>query len=658
MLRKLGSACVAAPREQSVVSQILRSTPGATVYACPPGGRALLVRQDTEAAARLLCDLDAARVVLTARSAPAPAAPAPALVMHELETDVLFSPRSSPSPLAKILCRRATCENLEELLCALLEHGAAGELGVSVTDVNCWLAKHGLARYCLLTVRAMRKQGLQPAQRTLVDDMVVGCLGYHAIWVKDAARYTRPEIDIHRYDVQALASAEHWARVRHVPRAPPLRAVLVHAYLDGGTAVPYLITVFPDGRVFVDCRSGAALLAAFLRWLRGLFTPGTRRIYLVGFLSSLFDLELLRAHWPRERSGWRVVGHSLVYRHRYAAVLIDAARYADGASLREYCARWAGFAPRAPAELLLRADTLRREGELADASRECAHALFEAVRAQQELLRRLVLVSDLARFPGLSGLLLANAALAGASAQAAALHFPAHPDAQAFVRESVADECVWLHAGAESCFLPLRSVLQHVAEAEYPLGKPYFTQTCNPARLSLALCEVTRKDSLQVPFLFAKGDPQATRFDAVLTSVDISTAVQLGGYQIRVRCALEWAQSGAVLRAGVSELVATAAAIEDERAAHLVARLASSPDLLGDQLAWTGQDAPQLLLTAFAVSYCRRRVHACIAKMDNHYHSAYVTGVCYNGVYVHRSFAKLMPELDLGEVESLLAAPR
>ncbi|AQY16590.1 MC019 [Molluscum contagiosum virus subtype 2] len=660
MRRLLGISCMTA-RDGGTdeVRAALQKQPCSEVYARLPCGRGVVVNADTFQSTARLCALQSARVLAECPVREMPSPPAPALVMAALETDSFFSPQSSATPLAKILFHRASGEDNEDLLRALLQPGEPP--GLSLTDINWWLQTRGLGRYCFMTLSAFRARELPRGSLTLIDDMVVGCLGYHAIWVKDPESYTRPEIDIHRYDVQAVAAPENWAPLRARAARAPMRAMLLYARAGTGCAPPepYMISVYPEGRVFFDADSGTGVIADFLHWLLSVFTEQERCLYLVGFLSGCYDLPLLRAYWPRADTGWRLLGRALVYRCRYTAVLLDAAPYAHGLCLREYCEHWAGASPRLPSEMESRADVLRRASASTEAAVHAARLLGTAVCAQQDLLRRVMPTCDFAHFPDLSSMAIANAALLGACAHDARLFDPVHPDAVAFVRESMLHEHVGSlprdAPGTRLHTMHVRSVIQHLARELYPTGKPYYTQTLNPGRLALALCKVRRRGNLQIPFLFSKRDPDALAFDAVLTSIDVNNAVRMGGYQIQVQGALEWERSEPVLAQGVQELLAAADA-EGAAAADLVAWVARTPHLLQAHLAEYGP-ASGLLLAAFAVSYCRAQVHKVIAEVDNHYYSSHVRAHSYNCICVPPALSSVLPELDWGSALALLSEP-
>uniref|UniRef100_A0AAU7E0F4 EEV maturation protein n=1 Tax=Rousettus bat poxvirus TaxID=3141933 RepID=A0AAU7E0F4_9POXV len=659
MRRWFGGSC-AAPDEGFAGARVLE---GDEVCALLPSQDGVVVSEDTLELARMLCAIDSARVRAARAAPPHAEPPAPEMFMDEVMLESAFSPKTtSPPSLRAILFQRATTENDDRLLQALLAHGSDEELGCTQAAINAWLERHGLGEMLLVTTAQLRRQGVPLGARTLIDDMTVACVGRHSIWVRIPEKYVRPEIDVLRYDVAALCDADNWATLR-VPSlaaaAVPVVAVVMHTRVAECGVVPYMVSTFPKN-IFVDECSAEMLLVCFLRWLRTCFTTTSTRLLLVSFLSNLYLLPMLRQHWPRQSTGWRLVGNALVFRHKFTAVIVDAARFACGASSREYCAAWAGRTPRAVQDMIS-ADGVPGAILHADASIASAEAMHAAFTAQLAALRGIMPACGPDRFPCLGSMVLANAAFVGMCSENVRVHFPAHPTVAAFVRDSM------LHGAAHTLRgsgtdLPggemyLRSVLQHVAAGMYPVGLPYFTHTCNAARLSIALCRVTRKSSVQIPFLFSKDCPSAATFDAVLTSVDINTAVRLGGYKISVVGALEWEVSRPLLRPGFQQILACASTSSSASVRQLVSWLSSSPDVIHSQVLGVGADECALL-AAFAVSYCRERLHTAIAQFDNHFFSAHVLECAYNRVRVCAEFRQVAAAMVTGAAAALLTDPR
>lgn len=655
MHRWFGNACAV---QGSVLECV---ADGDEVCALLPCHSGIVVSDATVDLAQMLCAVERARVVAARAIAPRARAPISEMFMDEIASDAMFSPNStSPPALRAVLFRRATLEEDDQLLQALLAHGSEAELGFSQVSINAWLEKHGFGDMLLVTAKQLRQQGTSLGNRTLVDAMNVAYIGRHSIWVRCWDEYSRPEIDVMRFNVAALRDPDFWGILR-VPSlavsAVPSVAVVMHTRATKDGVSPYMISTFPRN-VFVDEESPELLLVHFLRWLRTCFSSSTRRLHVVSFLGTVYLHPLLQQHWPKQRTGWRLVGSRLVFKHKYVAVLVDAARFACGATLREYCSEWAGRAPRVLADMVP-ADCVRNAALNADAAMAAAEVLHAAYSAQQTALRGIMPACCADRFPCLGSMALANAAFVGMCSENVRLCFPAHPTAVAFVRESMLYDSVSTLCGsaAESGGdMFLRSVLQHVAAGWYPVGMPYFTRTCNPARLSIALCRVSRKSSVQIPFLFSKECPRAQTFDAVLTSVDISTAVRLGGYKISITSAIEWEASRQVLKPGFHQIITCAHASGCENVCRLVSWLSSSPDVLHSQVLGAGADEC-LLLAAFAVSYCREKTHAAVAAMDNHFFSAHVAECAYNRVRVCGEFRRVAEEVVTGVASALLTDP-
>ncbi|CCD83196.1 EEV maturation protein [Squirrelpox virus] len=604
------------------VTPVLAEAKSSTVAALTPEGRGVLATVHNMAAVRSTIDvrrLTVAKVCGLRPEAP-PVLPHPRLFMNSSETDCYFSPRTCQTPpLVQILSKCA--ETNSALMRAICLHWPGNDKMTTVAAINTWMCRHGLARNRLLRMPAARRLGLgNTGARTVIDDMTVCDIGYHAILVKDPVRYSRPEIDIYLHDVEAMADESMWSRLRpDVPRSC-VYAVVVHAMLRGNAPVPFMISTYPPGNVFVDVNDPAALISAFLEWLRGAMVGDVRNATLVGYMNGLLDLPLLREFLP-PASGWDLCGATTLLSHDgLRADFVDLSRYALGQPhLRKHCEYWTGAGRDFPPDLAAESHVKSRIPTLMGAGREVAQCLFEAAVAQQVTLTRIMPFCAFSSFGCAEDMFLANAAMLGAGP--AGYYVPAHASVAAFVAEAVRPESVQSFTCKNRVplrCLQLRSVARVAMDGLYPVGRPYHTLECDSSKPYIALCEVKRKSSVRIPAIFAPEDPEASSFEAVLTSVDIALAAYLGGYKIRILSALQWDFSAQILRTGVMKIADEAARAETDQTSRFMMWMATTSKLLrGSEAGACAFEA--LVVAAFAASHCRFHLHKIVCDIDSHF---------------------------------------
>ncbi|ATI20960.1 EEV maturation protein [Western grey kangaroopox virus] len=624
---------------------------GREVHLLMAGGGVVFVNERNREAVRSVSESVSTTILETEAWTPArgPSSVSSFMVMEEVDTDTYFSPKSSSFPLYTIIVRMATDRNLPRLLDALLECPNESVFD-TIDNTNWWLYSHDLDRYSVVSIRDARRHGLDPDRdATLVDDMVIACVGYHCIWVKDREAYRRPEISILRYDVAALADPDRWS----LPRVDISSKVLVYVlemrtYVADGDSIPCLITMYPG--LVLQHRNPIRLLLDFLNHLKSVLRAAERGalVCLAGFHLAFKEIPLLRKMVARLPNGdWQVVGNKLVYKNRFRVSLLDLSFFGSARNSREYCRYWSGrHRTDAPGYFSSPEEFLRVDGT--EYARRCsfdAELMHASAETHLAMLSSIFPVGHVLNFTSLHDMMFTDSIFRFMVRHDCSFYVPRHPSAVAFVEESICYETLRtenLDPGCGDRNMMVTSVFPFLVKEHYPLGRPYFTQTPDSCKLSIALCEVTRDASVTIPFLYSKSNPRACHFEGVFTSVDLRTATELGGYKIRVIGCLEWESKGRILNRYTSLIPSMVQRFKDtdSRCTELLSELLSRRYIVEDKFDSSPDSYNTILMLAFAVSYCRAGMQAMISKMDRHVKSRFVTQHSYNGLRVNSRFER------------------
>lgn len=596
---------------------LAKARDGKTMIFDAEGARAAAVVLPSLKSVRISCTFIDARADALAPP-PAPATQRFAIVSRH-DPDC-YIPDSS-SPFLDILRQRA---ETEPELRAAFEDSPPPRDSLSMDELNQWLSDVGLYDLRMVSHDAVRRLGTPLRRQTLLDLMNVCCVGSYAIWIKDPSTYSRPDTEVLSHDVRTAASADSWAQPHvHAPSGNSVAAWFVYRFGSDGTVRLNSIAT-NAGPVFSgDCAK--LVVRDFLMWL----TTCKENITVYGFYSSLFDT---RQVMELAGKGWtRISENTLLSRLGNRVAFVDLARFAPATLFSEYCEFWGGVCVDVPEDVVSADESAAAAEEAAAAA---AQALSDAALAHQAALARIFPSCDMAAFRGLREMVLANAARGCA---ACPVHFSAlnMVEAALFLEETGASP-----VPADARCFRLAYPLREVASQLYPVGKPRMVSKITRGLLAIALCEVTRSAEVKIPVLFDPADEERLRFSAVLTSVDIETALRLKGYEIRVVCALEWGRCDEVLKAGLEAQITATRELNIPQTSNLMSRIASMP------LALETDDSPSgrcsAVVRAFAASYARRAVHGFIERVDCHATAAFVLRHGYDRFWVRERAARCL----------------
>lgn len=100
------------------------------------------------------------------------------LFIDEVDTETFFSPKTSISPLVDIVKRRAL-EN-DKINKSVHKLHVFENKNISLSEINYWMCDNGLSNYRFVNYKNSKKGN----DYTLIDEMIIGCIGKHYIWVK------------------------------------------------------------------------------------------------------------------------------------------------------------------------------------------------------------------------------------------------------------------------------------------------------------------------------------------------------------------------------------------------------------------------------------------------------------------------------------------
>ncbi|AWU47061.1 EEV maturation protein [Sea otter poxvirus] len=643
MFTVLGKMCIVGERSSEEmddsIEQTLTTYSHSMVVACTTFGKGVLITHNSLHLARSMLHMHSLEVLCTRyiiHCIDTIEPPISAFTMYESETETYYSPKPSDSPLSDIILKKAnTCM---DLLRAVYVHWPNDGLQ-SFADINNWLYKVGLYNYRLEHYRNIRKLRNPPPDLTIIDDMTIGMLGYHSIWIKNIDKYVRPELDVLQYDLINIAKEHSWTQSLTRLSKRITITMYIAVGLNNNDVVPMNISMYP-GPTFTRTAMSHNIVEDMLDWLdyKGQFY---KAITVIGFLSTFLDIILIHETITKGNLHWmRINEYTIMSPHGSIIEFVDIYRYALNMSFGDYCEYWGVHNPHVTRDMYPIADMLRYNDMIAECCKDAAQSLFAAVTNQQAMLACIMSISEISRFRSIEHMFLTNAAILGCGSNMR-IYYPVHPSAIEFITHAMHSETIksLIVKNVNSRKVQIQKLLKVISQNQYPLGKPSFVYIPDPDKLYIAVCDVRVDKNLRIPVLHHDEDV----FCTPLTSVDIETIKRIGGYKIRILGALQWDSCDKILLSGISNISHTIEHLNSKQSTDIMTKItSSSTSLLDDNC--DDDRHENIVINAFAVSYCRARVHNAISKIDSHFRANYVTQHNYMSIWL-REPAEMAAEL-------------
>ncbi|ANS71104.1 eev maturation protein [Pteropox virus] len=637
MFNIFGKMCNSAPATQDsikAIEHLLLVHANSAVVARTRSGKGLLITRQNLQLAKITFRHTSIDVVLTVFldfcDDEIIDPPEAAHTMHEVDTETFYSPKPSESPLSDILFKRAdTCM---DLLRTIYLHWPTEGIH-TFSDINYWLSTVGMYDYRLVHFRDIRKRKNSSTNLTIIDDMVIGLVGYHAIWVKNLNKYNRPELDVMKYDLSLIASKNMWTKYMRTFNSSKMYAMCTTIALNGKSVIPVNISMYP-GPTFTASSPTDNIIIDFLDWLTDANSSCTN-ITIVGFMSNFLESILIQKE-VKKSSDWTLIGDKTIMSDKGNTVtFFDVSQFALGLSFSDYCKFWGGVSSSLPADLLSFSDFQKSVDSTIDTANSASMSLYETVTQQQVLLSKILPIGNVEQFNSIENMFITNAAVLGCS-EHNGLYYPVHETAKEFIADTIHTSIIKsktpvVHKNTRR--VAIKNLLNAISEYQYPLGKPTYVTVPEKEKMYIALCEVKTLSKLMIPII----EPPNGNFDAPfcvpLTSVDIATITRVGGYKIRILGALQWESSDKVIFSGLEKITSSVKQFDSKQTSEMFKKMSASVDLLLNDCVL--ESSPEsLVMLAFAVSYCRAKVHTAIERIDNHFSAKLVDQHDFASVWI------------------------
>ncbi|AST09443.1 IEV protein [NY_014 poxvirus] len=545
-----------------------------------------------------------------------PVNPINRLFMNEIDTNEYYSPKTSGYPLISILRKRA----LEQGDIAVALERYKLEDTDSISEINEWLTSKGLSCYRFIKFNDYRSCKRNGGYNTIVDSVIIGHIGHHYIWIKNLETYYRPEIDVLYFDVEQASKDDSWSRLlSYEQKCNKVFTVAVHGATTTNGPIPYMISVYP-GNTFINFDSVKELILEFLNWINDVMNT-TNTIILVGFMNSLFDIPLITAYWPNN-CGWKIYNNTLISGNGSRVIWIDAYRFSCGLSLHEYCYNWGSKPDNKPIDLIKKSDAKRRIKSLVKESTMYLKSLFTAYDTQFTALDLLLSPCKLFSFSSIEDMFLTSSIYNASKNVQIGVYHPANEDTKRFISSSIClDYIMMSDFGNKSYYkYTVKSIIELVSSKQYPFGRPRYVKRGTEGKLYIALCKVTLPNKDYTPVICYDDDFES--FDAVLTSVDIETAIR-SGYRIIELGAIQWEETIPNLKEYIYDNNKMMNELSTYTANKLAERLIRNIEL-------DTENSLILPFYTFAISYCRSYIHNIIKSIDK----KYILQYNYKEIYV------------------------
>ncbi|ARF02719.1 SWPV1-125 [Shearwaterpox virus] len=506
---------------------------------------------------------------------------------------------SSSFSLLDILKKRACELKLEDLSFALIKEDSDLH-DSSITLMNNWLFTKGLLDYRFILLSDIDKCYKSYNKKNTVIDTIYNDNKKYIVWVKNVVEYCSPEYLLWLHDLKGAAN-DDWLRYDTYIHELSVHNVYTFEFItildkDAKHLKVGTIIVYPNK--IITNNTSNDIISDFLTYIEELIYYHNSSIILAGYFLEFFENTIL-SEFISLSSEWAIINNCLVHlKSGHEAILFDASLFFQPSNKSNYVKYWTKktlcyknyFKDRNQLSKYI----VKKDSEIID--RVCY--LHAAVNNHITYLMDTFKISGFDfKFSGLLDVLLFGIF----SRDNKDIFYPKRKSVINILTESIyADFYFISDINKLSKKIEYKNIFPIIIENYYPKGKPYFTHTPNEDRLSICLCEVTVCKDIKNPLLYSKKDINSRRFIGIFTSVDISTAVELRGYKIKIIGCLEWPEKFKILLSDSTYLES----LLRERRTDLLHSYILKCNITED-IAIRYGIRNNLTIISFIVSYCR-----------------------------------------------------
>ncbi|AAL69763.1 SPV024 putative EEV maturation protein [Swinepox virus] len=573
-----------------------------------------------------ISDLEIIGITKYVEPYPKPIKPIGNLFIDELDTELFYSPKTSISPLIDILKKRfCNDDNIKTIIGSMTICG-----NVSVSEINYWMYRNGLYKYRFMNYRDSKIT--KDCEYTMIDEMVITYIGNHYIWVKNKA-YNRPELDILPYNVENISLKNNWSKIFPYNRdLIKIIAISINAVITPTGPSIYMITTYPPGKTFINFDSNK-LLSEFFKWLREDIMNNITTIILAGYFSSLFDFELLKASMS-PHMGWSFIENDyMVSQDGLKIILMDFANFSFKLTLEEYCQYWNKNNAYNIKDLITKQEAKIKIKLLEKSSLKFISVLYDSIITQSVALNTLLSPWNVSLFNRIEDIIIVKSNYSAATHIGNSVYYPSGYDAFNFIQQSIQSKyvkTVGVSNPKSYSVYRLKSIVDIIGNESYPVGLPMYVKSFNEDKLYIALCKITIKNNIKIPIIFNDDINESSyTFYTPLTSIDIQLARKIGGYKIKEICGLQWEESVRVKKC-IDDTIDNVGNIYTDKSDYVHNYLTQKTDLIAHNDIYH----MNTLFAAFAVSYCRKKLHTLIENIDSHFLGDYVIKHNYRELWI------------------------
>ncbi|WAH70987.1 EEV maturation protein [Eptesipox virus] len=622
---------------QDFITPTLNEHKGSIVLARTDCGSGIIIYDDNIDQVKLITELEKLEIVaITEHAAPKPQPfkPISKLFIDESDNENYYFPKTTSSYAYDILCKRS--ENIPILKNALQKFYL--DKNSSITKINEWLCKHYLYKYRFINYKDDRYTNT--STYTFIDEFIITFIGHHAIWVKSKI-YSRPEMDVLPYNVEAIALKSNWTKMfSYNKQFLRMFTITINAIITSTGPLIYMISVYP-GQTFINFNT-KQLILDFITWIKDAMT-NVNSITLVGFMSSFFGFPLLKASWPAH-CGWKFVGNDCIISDDGLKIfLVDVAKFACGLSFSSYCEKWEKKSVCYPKDLISKQEAKIMIKSNEKIAYKATELLYKAVNAQVTSMNILLSPLSMFSFNKIEDMFFTRVLTISSAISDKDIYYPVGVDAVNFIYQAIRPKSILTINKIQPKNYDkykLKSILNCIANGLYPSGKPKFVKTPLENKLYIALCEVNIKNNLKIPIIFMDDvHDSCYTFYTVLTSIDIELARKIGGCKIKEISALQWDES-INISINMKETVVSIDKLKSEESDMLLENLLEITELFSNKDNYIPNNL--VLFSAFAVSYCRQKLHSLIAKIDSHFLGDVICNHNYKEFWIKEGCDKIL----------------
>ncbi|AAN02752.1 putative EEV maturation protein [Lumpy skin disease virus] len=555
------------------------------------------------------------------------------LFIDEVDTETFFSPKTSISPLVDIVKRRAL-EN-DKINKSVHKLHVFENKNISLSEINYWMCDNGLSNYRFVNYKNSKKGN---DDYTLIDEMIIGCIGKHYIWVKQKKKYNRPELDILPYNVKSIASKRLWSKNNIYDEVVTIIPIIINSIITPLGPSIYMMTSF--GKSFINFNS-KELILCFLKWLKETILINIKTAFLVGFLSNVFDFLLLKASWPKN-IGWNFIGNDyIVSDDGFKLILVDIANFSCKMEISDYFKQWNNKKKIIiPKDFITEEEAKCKIKALEKMALESVLVLYDSINKQYDVLNNLIYPFNMFSFNRIEDIFLTKIIQTSLSKVNNFMYYPLEHDTVRFIMQLIRFKNVkTVNYSPKKKFVifKVKSILDIISLGRYPIGFPIYKRSIdiNNNNLYIALCKVSKNNNVKIPII--DDELETSVFFTPLTSIDIKLMRKIGGYKIKELGVLEWENS---ITFHNDDFMKTIDHIKEILSDDIVDYIVNNNELLEHYENNTTLNNYLLLFKAFSISYCRFNIHSLIQKIDSHFLGDYVLMYNYKEIYISDDFKK------------------